>query len=104
MPRREKTNPILAVAQATLILAGSVMVMPTPTDEPLMATSVGFEQLCIARATLPPLLGYPMSLLNCNRKARQRTHPYALHLALTFFGPRTPRPSPRLRRTSFQLP
>lgn len=31
------------------------MVIPTPTAEPLMAAMVGFEQLCIASETLPPL-------------------------------------------------
>lgn len=55
MPRLEKTNPIFAGAYATRILAGRHMVMPTPTAAPLIAAMVGFEQLCIASETLPPL-------------------------------------------------
>ena len=36
---------------------GSVIVMPTPTSEPLMAAMVGLEQAWIARVTRPPLFG-----------------------------------------------
>lgn len=55
IPRRENTKPIFAFAVATRMVAGSVMVMPIPTADPLMAAIVGFRQLCIARAILPPL-------------------------------------------------
>ena len=33
---------------------GNVIVIPTPTAEPLIAPIVGFEHLCIANATRPP--------------------------------------------------
>lgn len=55
MPRRAKTKPILALAQASRMLAGRVMVIPTPTAEPLIAAMVGLLQLWIASETLPPL-------------------------------------------------
>jgi hypothetical protein len=55
IPRLANTKPILAEAQATRMLAGRVIVIPTPTAEPLTAAMVGLEQLCIASATLPPL-------------------------------------------------
>jgi hypothetical protein len=55
IPRLANTKPIFADAQATRMQAGSVMVIPTPTADPLIAAMVGFEQLCIASETLPPL-------------------------------------------------
>ena len=55
MPRREKTKPTFAVEQAMRIVAGRVMVMPTPTAGPFIAAIVGLEQLWMARATFPPL-------------------------------------------------
>ena len=58
IPRLAKTKPIFADAHATRMLAGRVMVIPTPTAEPLMAAMVGLEQLCIARETLPPLVAH----------------------------------------------
>jgi hypothetical protein len=58
IPRLANTKPIFADAQAMRMLAGSVMVIPTPTADPLMAAMVGFVQLCIASETLPPLNAY----------------------------------------------
>lgn len=43
-PRRANTNPILASPYAIRMLIGSVMVMPMPTAEPLMAAMTGFLQ------------------------------------------------------------
>lgn len=54
-PRWENAKLIFALAQATRIVAGSVSVIPKPAAGPLMATMVGFRQLCIARVTRPPL-------------------------------------------------
>jgi hypothetical protein len=48
IPRLANTKPVFADAQATRMLAGRVMVIPTPTADPLIAAMVGFEQLCIA--------------------------------------------------------
>jgi hypothetical protein len=56
IPRLANTKPIFAEAHATRMLAGRVIVIPTPTAAPLMAAMVGFEQLCIASETLPPLV------------------------------------------------
>jgi hypothetical protein len=53
IPRLVNTKPIFADAQATRTLAGRVMVIPTPTADPLIAAMVGFEPLCIASETLP---------------------------------------------------
>ncbi len=42
MPRRVKTNPILAPSTASRMSIGSVIVMPTPTAGPLIAAITGF--------------------------------------------------------------
>ena len=42
MPRRAKTNPILASSAASRMSIGRVMVMPMPTAGPLMAAITGF--------------------------------------------------------------
>lgn len=54
-PRRAKTNPIFADADAMRMFMGSVMVMPIPTAEPWMAPIVGLREWWIARTERPPL-------------------------------------------------
>jgi hypothetical protein len=73
IPRLANMKPIFAEAHATRMLAGRVIVIPTPTAGPLMAAMVGFEQLCIARETLPPLFAHFSELLQSGNRTL-RTH------------------------------